>query len=707
MSDRTAGHARVACIVCSVLLAGGLCAAAERSIGLEPSAREVKPYERIEFLLRADPVGGNPYDPQQIDLRLEIAAPDGKTLVLPAFFCQPFERRQIQEGRRAAEWMYPVGKPVWKARFAPTQPGAYTCTARLKDLAGEARSPSVTVTCVPGAGKGFVRVSADDPRYFAFDDGSPFFVIGQNVAFVRNVYETEAIFRKMAAQGANYARVWACCEDWAMGVEARKSLWSRSWGWHPPVVAIPGREGYHSDEKCVRIEPDNALQGQPTQRLALRPGLAYRLAGVARIDKGGSLEMDGAGERLTISGTGKWEKFAHDFTTAPNQRWLQGLTFRASGKGAAYLRELSLKEGGDGPELLEEADVNRPVRGWYNQLDAFMLDNVIEAAERHGIYIQLVLFTRDHYMDLLRSDPSADYNEAVARARHFLRYAIARWGASTHVAAWECFNELDPGRPTNRFYTELAGFLDRADPYRHLLATSTWSPSEKDWKLPALDTADQHYYLRPTNGDLYKDVVAAVSQRARHMRAHATAKPALLSEFGMTNDQWQQTKDWDADRGWAHIHFGLWTGAFAGLSGAAVPWFWDEIEKRDMYHHYRPLAAFVADIPFTKAGLRSVAARASDERLRVFALQGKACACAWIYNPEATWWKLGVEKTEPAPVQGASLALEGLEPGRYRAVWWDTWKGQAMAQDEIEAREGRITLAIPAFSRDIACKVMR
>ena len=685
--------------------------AAERPIVFEPSAKQVKRYEKIEFSLHVATVGEDPYDPDEIAADIELTAPSGKRITLPAFYYQQYERQRREQGRNKSEWMYPVGNPVWKARFTPTEVGSYSCVAGLRDRAGTVRSAAVTFESLPFGDRGFVRVSSRDPRFLSFDDGSPFFAIGQNVAFVRDVYDAEEMFRKMAEQGANYARVWACCEDWAMGVEARKSVWGRSWSWNPAIVAVPGREGYHSDDKCVRIagEAGTAVEVSPTHSLALRPNTTYAITGMIRAGGGAGLSLDisGVKESKTISGKGEWTKFKHEFTTSPDQWWLSRFALRLTGKGSVWLRDLSLKEAKGGPELLWEADVNRPVRGYFNPLDCFMLDNLVEAAEQTGIYLQLTMLTRDHYMDLLKDDKSRAYDEAIRSAKRLYRYSAARWGYSTHVAAWEYFNEMNPGLPTDRFYAEVGQYLEQTDPYHHLRANSCWGPSKKDWQHPQLDTADLHYYLRPVNGELFKDAVAAVSDRSKFLRESAPNKPALLSEYGLCDDKWQLNPHIRDDAEYVHLHDGLWASALSGLSGSCLSWYWEELHKRNMYHHYKPLADFVADVPFTTAGLRTASVEASDKQLRVFCLQGKTCAYLWISNPQATWWKIGVDKSTPAQISGASLTLDGLEPGAYQIQWWDTWNGKSVGEEKAQTTASKLTLKVPAFSRDIACKVVR
>jgi hypothetical protein len=45
--------------------------------------------------------------------------------------------------------------------------------------------------------------------------------------------KAEQVFSKLAANGANFVRLWTCCQDWALAIEARKArgpaLDTRSW----------------------------------------------------------------------------------------------------------------------------------------------------------------------------------------------------------------------------------------------------------------------------------------------------------------------------------------------------------------------------------------------------------------------------------------------------------------------------------------------
>ncbi len=515
----------------------------------------------------------------------------------------------------------------------------------------------------------------------------------------------------LGENGANYARIWCCCCDWAMAVEARKSGWARSWGWFPPIMAMPDQDGYNSDDRCVGAsgEADTAIAFQPTRPLAVKANTKYRLSGKLRTNTGVGIALDlggGSREPVVLKGGKGWTPFQHEFTTGEGQWWLDRLAFLSIAKCTMYLRDLSLKEAAGGAELMWEADPNRPLLGWYNQLDCRIVDALVETAEASGLYLQLTMLTRDHYMKNLRNPNSAAYDRMLAHARNLVRYFVARWGHSPHVAAWEYFNEQDPGLPLERFYGELGDLLAALDPYGRIRCTSTWHSPSRDYRHPKLDTADFHYYMRPAEKDLFKDEVASVLSRAKLARDAAPSKPVLFSEFGLADDKWGRSPEYDADKGYVHLHNALWVSALSGMSSTVMSWWWDDMHKRNQYHHYKPIAAFVKDIPYTTAKLRAATATV-DKGLRPVGLQGDACAFLWVSDPQATWWKIAHDGAKPAEISGATLTIQGLAAGDYQVEWWNTWDGKPVATDKAKASGGGLALKAPAFTRDVACKVTR
>jgi hypothetical protein len=489
-----------------------------------------------------------------------------------------------------------------------------------------------------------------------------------------------------------------------MAIEARKSAWGRSWSKATCVVPMPGSEGEPQARKCVKIEgADGAsVTADPSHPVALRPATSYVLSGKLKVDGPQAVRVQVGGNRWEIPASSNWQSFEKEFTTGAGEYWLGRVTFSLVGAGKAWLDGLSLKEAAGGAELLWEADVNRPVRGYYNPLDCFMLDQIIEAAEQNGIYLMLCAVTRDNYMSTLSKADSPEYRQAIVDAKKFMRYAVARWGYSTSVAAWEYFNEMDPGKPTNKFYEQVGNYLEQVDIHRHLRTTSTWSPSAKDCRHAQIDIAQEHHYMRPDDGD-FKDEVESIARQARWLRENAPSKPALIGEFGLADAKWGLSDYMKQDREGVHFHNCLWASAFSGVSGTALFWWWDQLDRQDLYHHYKPLTSFLAS--FSPAGLQQTTAIISDARVRVLGYQGDNRAYLWLVNRQATWWNLVVDKREPGKTDDAVVIVEGLHPGSYTVLWWDTYKGEPVSRETASCDQGQLELAVPSFIRDLACRV--
>jgi hypothetical protein len=690
---------------------------ADAPIPVRIDRAEVERYGMVEMTVEDRWRPANPYDDRQVAVQATMASPGGRTIAVPGFFCQEFETERGGGGREE-RWAYPVGAGVWKVRFAPTEVGRYRGAVSARTPAGTVVVGPVEFDCVPSAHRGFLRVSKTDPRYLERSDGTVFFPIGQNVAFiglsqyVGSVERAAEVFRRIGENGGNYVRIWAGCDDWALGIEARKSCWGRSWNWRPPFAPMPDAQGDTSGAQCVRVgdRDGQTLTADPTRAIAVRPGTRYVLSGRVWTADGAALSVrvDGQADDEAVSPAARsWTAFRLEFAVGANQRFIRTIQFRVKGSGAVYLADLSLKETAGGAELLAfEADPNRPQLGWYDQRDCRLLDLLLAAAQHHGLHVQLCLLKRDLYMSRLSDDRSRAYDEAVADAKRLLRYAVARWGGYRSLGAWEYWNEMDPGKPTGRFFRELGDYLERIDPYAHPRTTSNWGPCPRDWHHPKLDLADLHYYLRPTTGAVFKDAAAATAAQVALLRSQSPAKPLILGEFGLADDKWGLSPFMVKDKDLLHLHDCLWASVFSGASSSALFWWWETLDRMDAYRHYRPLAAFLADVPFTTAGLEPAAWETAEPRLRVMALRGKARAYLWVSDPSATWHRAVVEGIRPALVSDAALDVAGLEPGTYRVEWWDTGTGRRGRQEDAAAEAGRLRLTIPDFSRDIAAKVI-
>ncbi|MCS7177796.1 MAG: DUF5060 domain-containing protein, partial [Anaerolineae bacterium] len=162
-------------------------------------------YEKLELTFDiTGTVATNPYFPYDpspppgvpagVGITVDgLFSPDNWTTVItqPAFLYQDFQRQCIGDTpqnycRNGNEWLYPVGAPVWKVRFAPQQLGTWRYRIRATDASGAVQSPegtfTVTLSTDPN-NHGFIRIARADPGYFEYSDGTPFIGVGHNAGF--------------------------------------------------------------------------------------------------------------------------------------------------------------------------------------------------------------------------------------------------------------------------------------------------------------------------------------------------------------------------------------------------------------------------------------------------------------------------------------------------------------------------------------------
>jgi len=170
---------------------------------------EIGLYELIELEVKTDINPTNPFDPDELDIRVEFTSPDGRKVEVGAFWTQEFDAT----GQRT------VGKAGWKARFSPTSTGEWDAVAKIPAQGLE--SAPVNFKVVPSDDPGFVRVNPSNPHYFAFDDRSFFFPIGLNMAWWSGAGDALVDYKKwmdpFSMSGGNAIRVWMA--DWSFGIE--------------------------------------------------------------------------------------------------------------------------------------------------------------------------------------------------------------------------------------------------------------------------------------------------------------------------------------------------------------------------------------------------------------------------------------------------------------------------------------------------------
>ena len=222
-------------------------------------------------------------------------------------------------------------------------------------------------------------------------------------------------------------------------------------------------------------------------------------------------------------------------------------------------------------------------------------DAIFDSAEKHGVYIQMTL--QHHGQYTAHTDPNwADnpfnavnggflqnpddfFTNAEARrlTRLKYRYITARYGYSTHLLAYELFNEVQNITETeNHFgdvvnwHKEMAGVIRAEDVNHHLVTTSNSVPGDPLAQI-GLDYNQVHAYV--------PDMVSFFSG------LHAADTPYFVGEWGPSDTKTGLTE--------AFLHDGLWASAMAPTAGAGQFWYWDNVEASHWWPQFASVSGFL------------------------------------------------------------------------------------------------------------------
>ncbi len=525
---------------------------------VQASATTVGLYEKFELtFVISGSVATNPhfpYDPNPppgvpvgVGITVDgLFSPDNWTTVItqPAFLYQPYERRCVDGSGfttncppNGEEWLYPVGRPVWKVRFAPQQLGTWRYRIHARDASGVALSDEGVLNVVPSAdpnNHGFIRIAQADPGYFEYSDGTPFIGIGhgEGVRNWRFTYDADEMLARLASGRVNFIR------KWMTGSSIYMAPWSP---WHSHH--LPGEGGYFNASSLTYTHAYNAhlfslrlwdyedpamgnrrnpcmFQGF-TNNVAVKPNTAYLLqvrlrlhnvSGPRRagypygftVRSGGWLGEDCADPQVSdsatrllphVNGTTGWITVSAVLTTGASTYFLDNLYLILENTigGDAFVDEVSLREWvGGAPSGLEVLRKNRfAYHLYFDAQPAWQWDYLFDRAAEHGVTIRPVVLEKNDwianhldangqpvgaYYDLDNNRFYAAPNTAVRRFHeYFWRYLIARWGYSRAVHSWELMNEGDPYNGNHYAMADAFGrFMRQHNPQRQLVTTSFW-----------------------------------------------------------------------------------------------------------------------------------------------------------------------------------------------------------------------------------------
>jgi hypothetical protein len=244
----------------------------------------------------------------------------------------------------------------------------------------------------------------------------------------------------------------------------------------------------------------------------------------------------------------------------------------------------------------------------YDLPRAWQMDYVLQLAEQLGLYVlpclefHLMLQPVSDYWgndNYWQSNPynaanggpcinqDAFFTNAAARAtfQKRLRYLIGRYGYNPRLLAWQFWSEIDNEyawlTPSNvaAWHGLMGAWMRTNDPFGHLVTTSLTGGSDRPeiWTLPQMDFACYHCYSEPFPALRLNTLAQSFHQRY--------GKPLLIDEFGTSWQSWNRTND-PYLRGFRQ---GLWGGAVGGSVGAAISYWWEDIDSENDYSYFTSL----------------------------------------------------------------------------------------------------------------------
>ena len=195
------------------------CASAHTQGGGVSGPSEVPLYGKAVFRLAPETLPAQPYCQEACRVDLELQAPSGRTLVLPAFW---------------------DGDAAWEARFTPQEEGRYTARFVTREAGEKERFSAVLALQVtPSQAHGILHT--DGLWVLRYDDGTPFRGVGENLCWESRTHDDSKFFSALheredrysysvmlpqfAAAGGNFTRMWMC--SWNFPIDRKTDFNNR------------------------------------------------------------------------------------------------------------------------------------------------------------------------------------------------------------------------------------------------------------------------------------------------------------------------------------------------------------------------------------------------------------------------------------------------------------------------------------------------
>lgn len=681
--------------------------------GAQTNILERGAYPHIETSFELGSLPGDPFDYEKVNVQVTLRKPDGGTVQVPAFF---------------------DGGKTWRMRYTPMKPGTYAVVdVKLnREIAHEEKLEKKEWTVKGDPKPGFVRIDPGDHNRFVFDSGERYLPLGHNQAWHNDgVPETPELFAKMHTAGENWSRVWmthfdglnldwpakgkpekigvidlAAAKRWdtvVEGAEKNDIYFQMVLQHHGQYSSANGYKYSHNVNPNWEQNPYNVKNGgflknpedfftDPQARTLTKRKLYYIMARWGYSPNILAYELFNEVE-FTDAAQGKlWEEIA------------------------LWHREMAL--------FLRQFDGNRHLLTTSSAPSLAADSPIWETVD----YVQTHTYPTDLLTTLLAPETTLGKKKTdkPGFVGEFGPKDLKDDGAGLHLGIWAGLVSGHAGVPEYwdwdtvekkdlySHYQALSGFLT-ASGYASKGGLATVAPTVETSQRAALRFAPGGGYGSATQNEFVvgaNGVPAGIDKFPTYIqgKAHADLMPKPLTlqvsypEVGTFAVSVAQVA-----KAGAHLK--------VSVDGKTV-----EHDYPSGSEDYAPKAtettlsievpAGAHTITVENTGkdwfvVRQLALSNYTTALAAQARVGKDFAAAWIFNRATVDTPLAQTK-EASGISG-QVKLVGLQNGKYRATWWDTYAGKALDTTDVtvtNAKEG-LSLATPPVVRDVALYIVK
>lgn len=702
---------------------------------VEPSLRvngiiseKIPLYGLVEIDLNVTANFKNPFSADQVDITATIETPAGRTIHIPAFYHQDFNRKLVG----GTESLSASGEPYWKVRFTPMETGEHVIHITLKDKVETVTSEELTFNVYSSDRPGFVRLSERDRHYFRFDNNQSIFFIGHDVCWFgsEGTYEYDEWFSAMNLSGEKITRIWMA--PWAFGIEWKQlGQYDLAEAWRLDYVINKAEEKGIYIILCL-MNHGQLQSGGLTGEWSNNP---------YSTEKGGPLEKP------------------NDFWTNEEALELFERRLRYVVARWGYSTYILSWELWNEVELTYNYNFDAVAR-WHNEMAEYLRRNdpyehlITTSSDPHlGGLDSMDFMTIHRYGPTSFKDIAGGVSEIVKDlwARYQKPILITEFGAD-----WRWFNspytykdiegiEIHNGiwssilsgsassamlwwwdgyiHPYNLYYHfgALSSYLDGIDPEKagfeelksRLISTDEISKENLTdiTVYPSLGWARPEANRFRVNLD---GTVSNITQLSSFVqgRAHPDLKnnPTFVVTFT------------HGGQAMFHVNSVATSGAVlriylndSEIESVSLPDRDDENDESANEYNMEvnvSVPAGTYEIRLDNSGgdwfsldhVKFTDAMLKSAKTRVVGLNNGTLALVWVQNRDHTWWNV-VNEMPIEPVKNATVELSGFQDDDYTVEWWDTYDGEIVKSETVTASEGRLLVTLKGLGRDVALKI--